>query len=261
MWPAMDLISTRELLAFPPGDNSSDTLIAGVHWNLTTLKYWNYTYYSNNTFSNVSRCYVLFEPYTPQLLPNGTFANGTSCYSPINPIRTRAKVGLFFTVIFAVSILFTCLNLRKHGRLFLPSEKRFRAIGRRWQWYWMLAVAACGMISSITGVDVDRYYLPELPIVLANFFWLLMLPFTMSVVWESVRHWGSWQERQMVDPNPFSLSQDDRRSKVEFFLPLVFYFFAWMVRSLTRYMAMLIGDRTYLWSYPDPGPQSRSNAP
>ena len=95
----------------------------------------------------------------------------------------------------------------------------------------MLAVAAFALISGVTDVDVDRYYLPELPIVLANFFWFLMLPATMAVVWESVRHWGSWQERQMVDPNPFLLRQDDRRSKVEFYLPLVFYFFFWMVRS------------------------------
>jgi hypothetical protein len=97
----------------------------------------------------------------------------------------------------------------------------------------MLVVAALAMISGLTGVDVDRYYLPELPIVLNNFFWFLMLPTTMCAVWESVRHWGSWQERQMVDPNPFALKQDDRRSKVEFWLPLVFYLFVWLVRSLS----------------------------
>lgn len=124
--------------------------------------------------------------------------------------------------------MFTFVNLRKHGRLFLPQEKRFHAIGRRWQWYWMLVVAGFAIISAIAGVDVDRYYVPELPIVLNNFFWILMLPTTMCVVWESVRHWGSWQERQLVDPNSFALKQDDRRSKVEFWIPLVFYFFTWM---------------------------------
>jgi hypothetical protein len=39
---------------------------------------------------------------------------------------------------------------------------------------------------------------------------------------------GSWQERQIVDREPFALRQDDKRSKVEFWLPLVFYLFAWM---------------------------------
>jgi len=32
----------------------------------------------------------------------------------------------------------------------------------------------------------------------------------------------------MIDPNPFLLRQDDRRSKVEFYIPLVFYIFFWM---------------------------------
>ncbi|RFU32268.1 hypothetical protein B7463_g4083, partial [Scytalidium lignicola] len=223
-----ELINVRELLAFPGGDNSSDTVIAGIHWNLTTLQHWNYTYYSNGTFSNGSRCLLIFEPYTPVLLQNGTFLNSTTCYSAIEPIKTRGAIGIFFASFFAASIMFTFINLRKHGRMFLPQEKRFHAIGRRWQWYWMLATAAFGMISGISGIDVDRYYLPELPIVLANFFWVLMLPTTMAVVWESVRHWGSWQERQMVDPDPFILRQDDKRSKVEFYLPLIFYLFAFL---------------------------------
>lgn len=229
--PPKMLVNVRDLLAFPQGDNSSDTLIGGIHWNLTTLQHWNYTYYSNGTFSNGSLCFLLFEPYTPRLLQNGTFLNSTSCYSPISPIGTRSTVGLVFTCLFAISIVCTFINLRKHGKLFLPTEKRFHAVGRRWQWYWMLAVAAFAIISTITGVDVDRYYLPQLPLILSNFFYFLMLPATMAVVWESVRHWGSWQERQMVDPNPFVLRQDDRRSKVEFYLPLVFYLCFWLVCS------------------------------
>jgi hypothetical protein len=228
-------IEFRDLLAFPPGDNSSDTLIRGVHYNLTTLRHWNYTYYSNETFSNGSLCFLLFEPYTPHLLQNGTFRNSTSCYSTIKPLGLRSGIGLGFAVFFALSIMFTFVNLRKHGKLLLPTEKRFRAIGRRWQWYWMLFVAAFGIISGITGIDVDRYYLPELPIVLSNFFWFLMLPATMCVMWESARHWGSWQERQLIDPNPFSLKQNDKRSQVEFYLPLAFYFCVWMVPTTSSF--------------------------
>ena len=256
----MGLVNIRDLLAFPQGDNSSDTLIGGIHWNLTTLQYWNYTYYSNGTFSNGSLCFVLFEPYTPYLLANGTFLNSTSCYSPINALGTRSKIGLFFACFFAASVMFTFINLRKHGRLFLPKEKRFRAIGRRWQWYWMLAVAALGMISAFAGIDVDRYYLPQLPIVLANFFWFLMLPTTICAVWEGVRHWGSWQERQMIDPNPFLLKQDDRRSRVEFWLPLVFYFFAWMVWQSPRCKSTSNGCRTFSWSFRVHGGQSSFSA-
>jgi hypothetical protein len=217
------------LIPFPTGDNSSDTLILGAHFNLTTLNRWNYTYYTNSTISNGSRCFLIFEPYTPHLLPNGTFLHDTSCYSPIKSIGHRSEASLSFACFFLLSLMFTLINLRKHGRLFLPLETRFRAIGRRWQWYWMIIVAAFAAISGIASVDVDRYYLPELPIVLANFFWFLMLPSTMAVVWESVRHWGSWQERQAVEPSPFSWRQDDSRSKVEFYLPLLFYLLAWLV--------------------------------
>lgn len=39
---------------------------------------------------------------------------------------------------------------------------------------------------------------------------------------------GSWQERQIVDSDPYGMSQDDRRSKVEFWLPLIFYLFDWL---------------------------------
>ncbi|CAG8951651.1 hypothetical protein HYFRA_00005451 [Hymenoscyphus fraxineus] len=224
----MGLVNVRSVVPFPAGDNSSDTIFEGIHWNLTTLNHWNYTHYSNGTISNGSSCFLLFKPYTPFLLQNGTFLNNTSCYSPIKPLGTRSGIGIAFASIFFLSIMFTFVNLRKHGRLFLPTEKRFRAVGRRWQWYWMLVTAALATISGITGVDVDRYYLPQLPMVLTNFFWFLMLPCTMAIVWESVRHWGSWQERQMIDPNPFALRQDDRRSQVEFFLPLVFYLFWWL---------------------------------
>jgi len=219
----------RSLLPFPQGDNSTDTLIEGAHFNLTTLNHWNYTYYSNRTISNGSLCFLLFKPHTPILLQNGTFLRSDSCYSPVEPIGLRAILGLIFACLFALSIMFTFINLRKHGRRFLPAEKRFRAVGRRWQWYWMLAVGTCALISGITNVDVDRYYLPELPLVLSNFFWFLMLPTTTAVVWESVRHWGSWLERQAVDADPFMLQQDDRRSRVELFLPLGFYFCFWMV--------------------------------
>jgi hypothetical protein len=222
--------NARDVLAFPSGDNSSDTIISSKHFNLTTLVHWNYTYYSNQTISNGSNCFLFFEPYTPpQLLQNGTFLNTTTCYSPIKPIRARAAIGLVYTGLFSIGIIFTFVNLRKHGKLLLPASKRFVAIGRRWQWYWMLAVGALALVSTITGVDVDRYYLPELPIVLSCFFWFLMLPATMAVVWESVRHWGSWQERQVVDRDPFILRQDDQRAKVEFYLPLIFYFFFCMV--------------------------------
>lgn len=223
------IFDARDLIAFPGGDNSSDTILAGIHFNLTTLEHYNYTLYSNGTLSNGSRCLLVFEPYEPKLIyPNGTFINSTSCYSPINPIGPRAEIGIALAVVFGFMLMACIVALRKHGRLFLPAERRFRPVGRRWQWYWGIMTSVAALISLFMTIDVDRYYLPELPIVLTSFFWYLLQMCTMALVWEAVRHWGSWQERQYIDPNPFILSQDDRRAMFEFFVPLVFYLFVWL---------------------------------
>jgi hypothetical protein len=185
----MSLLQLRDVMPFPAGDNKTDTIISNAHFNLTALKYFNYTLYTNNTLSNNSKCYLAFPPYTPTFLSNGTWLNATSCYSPINNIARRGAIGLSFGALFAASIMFTLINLRKHGRRFLPHEKRWRVVGRRWSWYWMLFVAACGIISGITAVDVDRDYLQSLPLILQGFFYSLMLPGTLAVVWEAARHW------------------------------------------------------------------------
>jgi len=48
------------------------------------------------------------------------------------------------------------------------------------------------------------------------------------MVREANRCRGSWQERQIVDADPYGMPQDDHRAKFEFYIPLVFYFFAWI---------------------------------
>ncbi len=185
----MPLFNVRELLQFPNGENATDVLINGMHFNRTALNFYNYVLYDNGTLSNGSSCYLAFDAYQPSMLPNGTFINATTCYVPYYSISERGSLGLGFACLFAASIVLTLINLRKHGRLFLPTEKRFRAIGRRWQWYWLTFVASCGIISGVTSIDVDRNYLQGLPIILNTFFYYLMLPGLLAAVWEAVRHW------------------------------------------------------------------------
>ncbi|PNY29624.1 Uncharacterized protein TCAP_00461 [Tolypocladium capitatum] len=224
-----DVFDARDLLAFPGGDNDTDTVFGGVHFNTTTLHHWNYTYYSNRTLSNDSECWLTFPPYEPQLLlTNGSFVNATSCYNSVNPIGSRGYTGIGFSVFFGLGLVLTVTVLAKHGALYLPKERRFYPIGRRWQWYWACFVCACALVSLFTNVDVDRYYLQELPIIVSIFFWFLTCLGTVALTWEAVRHWGSWLERQYVDPNPFIYSNGDRRSQVEFWTPLWFYFWLWM---------------------------------
>ncbi|KAK1635856.1 hypothetical protein BDP81DRAFT_395397 [Colletotrichum phormii] len=223
------MLHSRALLAYPQGANDSDTLLGGVHFNLTVLRFWNYTLYTNGTVSNGSNCYVTEQPYTPvYLLPNGTFQNSTWCYDPINPIGKRAGVGVGFGIVYAFALMFVLANLNRHGRHYLPTTKRFYPIGRRWQWYYAILVCVAAFISLFTNIDVDRFYVIGLPIIINSFFWYLMQMFTIALVWEAVRHWGSWSERQAIDPDPFSLREGDRRSKLEFWMPLWFYLWLWL---------------------------------
>lgn len=185
----MSSVNIRDLISFPPGSNSTDTVINRIHFNRTVLELFNYSLYRNYTLSNNSNCWLAFDLFQPSMLSNGTFINATSCYSPVRSIQARGSIGILSACLFGASILFTLINLRKHGRLFLPDQKRFRAVGRRWQWYWMLFVAACGIIGGFTGIDVDRDYLQKLAIILQSFFNALMMPGILAAVWEAVRHW------------------------------------------------------------------------
>ncbi|KAK2783331.1 hypothetical protein FQN51_004437 [Onygenales sp. PD_10] len=225
----MPLFQVRELLPFPDNpNNATDTVVNNIHFNRTALTHFNYTLYSNGTLSNGSNCWLSFDIYKPHMLSNGTFLNATSCYSPILDVNKRGSTGIAFAVLFAATIMFTLINLRKHGRMFLPSEKRWAPIGRRWQWYWMIFVAACGTISCFMSIDVDRDYLQSLALSLQSFFYYLLLPGLLAAVWEGVRHWGSWQERQTCDRDTFAFSEASTREKQEFYLPLIFYLFAWL---------------------------------
>lgn len=182
----------RALEPFPTGANASDVVINGMHYNRTILNIYNFTLYSNSTISNGSFCYLTlpqYSDYMPVIHANGSITNGTSCYIPYYGMGQRGSVGIAFACMFGISIMFTLVCLRKHGQLFLPQEKRFRAIGRRWSWYWALFVAACGIISGISAVDVDRYYLQSAPLIIQTLFWYLMVPGLLACVWESVRHW------------------------------------------------------------------------
>ncbi|KAM0479169.1 hypothetical protein ACHAP7_005778 [Fusarium lateritium] len=228
---AFNHISARAVKDWPEGykGNSSDTIFSGVHFNLTTLKYFNYTFYSNETISNGSKCYLTFEPYTPAyVFENGTWTNATKCYTAIDNIGTRGYVGIGFAVAFGIALVLNLTVLAKHGKIYTPRDSRFYPVGRRWQWYWAMFTAAAALISLFVGVDIDRYYLQELPITVNVFFWYLLCMGCVALTWEAVRHWGSWQERQFVDPNPFIVQDSDRRAKVEFWLPLWFYLWLWL---------------------------------
>ncbi|RYO82752.1 hypothetical protein DL763_008141 [Monosporascus cannonballus] len=182
----MSVLNLRDVLPFPGGANSSDVFLNGQHLNLTTLEYWNYTLFSNGTLSNNSWCFMTDLPFTPGgVLENGTFINATSCYTPMKAIGTRSAIGVGYAAAFGICLVLILINLARHGKLYLPVEKRFYPIGRRWQWYWGCFVCATAIIGLFFSVDVDRYYIQDLPIVITVFFWFLMQMGTTALVWEA----------------------------------------------------------------------------
>ncbi|KAL1956622.1 hypothetical protein VTO42DRAFT_6969 [Malbranchea cinnamomea] len=230
----MPLINIRELVEFPVDPNNpNSTIINGVNFNLTALNYYNYTLYSNGTLSNGTKCVLAFDAYQPTLLWNGTFINGTTCYAPIESIEDRGKIGIAFSSFFALQLFFAVVNLRKHGKRYLPIHKRFSLVGRRWQWYWLIFLASVATISCVMSVDVDRYFLQDLPLILQSIFYHLMLPIMLAAIWEGVRHWGSWLERQIYDADPFAFEAQTSRERHELYMPLLFYFFGFMHFFLT----------------------------
>ncbi|KAF6824843.1 hypothetical protein CPLU01_10609 [Colletotrichum plurivorum] len=225
----MHLFFTRDVLPYPAGLNSSDTVLGGVHLNLTVLEFFNYTLYSNDTVSNGSNCYITTPKFAPAaLLDNGTFVNATWCYDPVQNIGPRAKAAIGVAIPYAIALMLVLACLKKHARLYLPTTKRFYPVGKRWQWYYGSMVCVAAFIGLFTAIDVDRNWVVGLPIILNSFFWYLMQQFTMALVWEAVRHWGSWSERQFIDPDPFTLREGDKRSKFEFWLPLWYYLWLWL---------------------------------
>src|SRR5689334_14499451 len=98
-------LESRSLVPFTPtSSNGSETIINGVPFNLDALREFKYELYSNNTISNESHCYLVFDRFKPTMLDNGTWLHATSCYIPYYGIGTRGKASIAFGVAFGLSI-------------------------------------------------------------------------------------------------------------------------------------------------------------
>ena len=228
----MSNIASRGALQFPDNDgNHSHTFINGKPFNQLALVSFNYTLYSNSTVSNGTNCYLVFGKYAPVFLDNGTWINGTSCFIPYYPIRAIGGLWIAFAVAFGVMLVFAALNLWKHGKRHCPRRNLPKPMGRRRPWYWMIVVSACGIASSTAGVNADRIYLPDTSVVLQSFFFTVLLPAALAMVWETSRHWGSFHKRLLKDSS--TLRRNLGRDRVEFWLPVAFYLLTVSTLSLT----------------------------
>ena len=220
-------------------------------FNNSLLNQFNYTIYPNGTLSNTTKCVLVFGRYRPTMLSNGTILNGTSCDSPIEPIAVRGGLGIAFAVIFAALILWIVVNMRKHGASHATdpfdggARLRFRLVERRWMWYWALITAITACVSGFMAIDVDREYITGSSIVLQSVFFWVTLPTCLAAVWEMTRHWGAFEERKILDDDPYAFRTDNAgagegrcagesgRQKWEFWLPLLFYPLAFMTFFLS----------------------------
>ncbi|KAE8348325.1 hypothetical protein BDV28DRAFT_97709 [Aspergillus coremiiformis] len=223
----MTLLYIRALAPYQPGDNATDVIINEVHFNRTALDSYNYRLYTNGTLSNGTKCYLAFQQFRPHMFAeNGTVINGTSCYSPINDIGQHASLGLAYALMFTLTIFLSLTNLRKHGRSYLANDRHWNLVSRRLKWCWLIFVAVCGTISCFMSVDVDRNYLQSTPLILQCVFYALLTPSLMAAVWEAVRHWANWQERQIYDRDPYAFTKRSTRKCQEILLPILFYILA-----------------------------------
>ena len=124
----MGYINIRDLLQFPAGDNATDTIINGVHFNRTALEFYNYTLYSNNTISNNSKCYLIFDDFKPMMWSNGSWISETKCDVPYFGIDIRGILSIVVIVTYGFMLFLTLMNLGKHGKKYLREDKRFRII-------------------------------------------------------------------------------------------------------------------------------------
>lgn len=194
----MPAITPRNVVPYPNTDTV--TLNDVILYNISTFQQLNYTLYTNFTLSNdkTGECWLAgLHGITPPLLLNTTgnktrVVDGTSCYTPIRGLQQHGTLGIVLAILFALSFLCTVHSLRRHvtrQHISVESGGRTTSSTSHRQWYWLLLVTACGTISGFMAIDVDRYYLPGLPLVLQSVFYYLMLPMLLAAVWESVHHW------------------------------------------------------------------------
>ncbi|KAL1975601.1 hypothetical protein VTN31DRAFT_3993 [Thermomyces dupontii] len=168
--------SPRAIIPFPDIDSNTDTLALNgvVLHNISTFQRLNYTLYTNLTLSNdqTGDCWLagLDGISPPVLLPTGNkteLINGTSCFTPVRGLQQHGMLGIVLAMLFVLALLCTVHNLRRHARRKLAQAGNGgSSSSSRRQWFWLLLVAACGMVSGFMAIDVDRYYLPGLPLVL-----------------------------------------------------------------------------------------------
>ncbi|KAK7208314.1 hypothetical protein BZA70DRAFT_265604 [Myxozyma melibiosi] len=212
----------------PPGTLYTD-------YNQTVLDLFDYVIYpGNGTVSNVSNCYLSFGSYHPEIYADGTVENNVSCDSPYYGIASRGGIGIAFGALSILMLPFSMNNLHRLGKMHVKREhKRFRLISRRWQWYWVFVIHALSAVAGFLSIDIDRDYIQGTSLTSYGAVFTSIFPCCLGAVWEMTRHWGSFEERQSYEDDPYGFRDDKLRTNYFLLAPIFVYLFGFLFFLLT----------------------------
>lgn len=214
----------------------------------------------NGTLTNGPQCWLSFGDHIPTFVPIeylDTYAiNGTTCDSPYYSMGAKGYLGVMLSVGITAAMLVTFFNLRKHGMNFMHEPKAEELMsqggrpsktktaepgwirGRRLPWFLLLVMGLMQILTGFFAVDIDRNYIQGTAVGMYGVFLSVCPVLGLMVSWEFIRRWGFFEERKLLEQDPYAIDQTDLKSKARIIPPIVFYvccFFAMFMMVLRNW--------------------------
>lgn len=214
----------------------------------------------NGTLTNGPQCWLSFGDHVPTFVPIeylDTYAiNGTTCDSPYYSMSSKGYLGVMLSVGITASMLVTFFNLRKHGMNFMHEPKAEELLsqggrpsktktaepgwtrGRRLPWMLLLIMGLMLILTGFFAVDIDRNYIQGTAVGMYGVFLSVCPVLGLMVSWEFIRRWGFFEERKLLEQDPYAIDQTDLQSKARIIPPIAFYvccFFAMFMMVLRNW--------------------------
>lgn len=225
---------------------------------LSKMNYW--VDEENGTLTNGADCFLSFGDYKPNFVYieylDVTVVNGTTCDSPYYSIGAKGGFGLLLSIGITAAMLVTFFNLRKHGMNFMHEPKAEELMsqggrpsktkkaepgwlrGRRLPWFLLLVMGLMQILTGFFAVDIDRNYIQGTAVGMYGVFLSVCPVLGLMVSWEYIRRWGFFEERKLLEQDPYAIDQTDLKSKARIIPPILFYvccFFAMFMMVLRNW--------------------------
>ncbi|KAG5356854.1 hypothetical protein CKK34_6234 [Yarrowia sp. E02] len=214
----------------------------------------------NGTLTNGPQCWLSFGDHVPKFVHIeylDTYAiDGTTCDSPYYSMGAKGYLGALLSVGITAAMLVTFFNLRKHGMNFMHEPKAEELMsqggrpsktktaepgwirGRRLPWFLLLILGLMQILTGFFAVDIDRNYIQGTAVGMYGVFLSVCPVLGLMVSWEFIRRWGFFEERKLLEQDPYAIDQTDLKSKARIIPPIVFYmccFFAMFMMVLRNW--------------------------